>query len=434
MELSSIIFFRKYNIYIKGIKVARGEFGLRRLNSVIEKIRSRKVIASIALVCIIAFSVAYSFTQTKTGFAVLTTPPPGIPGPYYVTAEAKIYGPVVDLAAIKSKMSGTYAPDYTYVQWGTNPFYRVYVDNTIQEVYYGQMIEVMTQFSSGRGIDQMFSVENDFRSTFDTLRNTGALDPTSLLGEIRYFGNMPGVFIAYHAGVPHVIDDYVNVSSSQWYAVEGRSVWGAYFQIFLNETLCLKVSGYDPAMNSSGSSASFYRLRLTSAGQHIYASATFYFKDLAGIQKALDPRAELRIYTVIDSPGTGFISKYVSPSSLIIGSTITITVRLDPPSASNMNITDLYPNTFAWTGGQVTLQKFRIGVGLVETAFVSVTPTPAGSNMKIQINYDQAPSILQSLLSDEYIYMSYTLTAPTTSGEYTLPSASMEYSIPLPQP
>jgi len=97
-----------------------------------------------------------------------------------------------------------------------------------------------------------------------------------------------------------------------------------------------------------------------------------------------------------------------------------------------VNITDLYPNTFTWTGGQVTLQKYRIGVGLVATCSVGVTPTPEGSNMKFNVYYDQATNVLQSLLSDEYVYMSYTLTVPTTSGEYTLPSATMTYSIPLP--
>jgi hypothetical protein len=405
----------------------------KKTGKIWEKIRRRKLAVAISLVGIIVLSAAYAFVQTRLTFAVLTTPPPGIAGPYYVTAEAKIYGPVVDLAAIKSKMSGTYAPDYTYVQWGTNPFYRIYVDNTFQEVYYGQMIDILEQFSGVSSYSTGFPVENNFRSTYDSLKNVGGIDPTSVLGELHYFGNIPGSFIAYHTYHPSIaeITDYINVSSSEWYATEGTQI-NSYLRVYLNDTLCLNdPSDAIPSINSSGSSADFYRWKIVS-GAYYHIFVTLYFKDLSDVQKTLSSSSELRIYIVVDSPGTGFVSKYVSPSSPVIGSTITVTVRLDPPSASKMNITDKYPNTFTWTGGQVTLQKYRIGSGSVATASVSVTPTPDGSNMKFTVYYNQAADVLQSLLSDEYVYMSYTLTAPSTMGEYTLPAATMTYLIPTP--
>jgi len=410
------------------------------MNGISEKIGRRKVVISVLLVAVIAFSVAYALVQTKQTLAILTSPPPGIPGPYYVTAEAKIYGPVVDLGAIKSKTSGTYASDYTYVQWGTNPFYRVYVDNTLQEVYYGQMKDVMKQFSF------RFAVETDLKNTYDNLKSTGALDPTSILGELRYFGNMPGIFIAYRDYHLSWLErtSYVNITSSKWYAVEAYTfrswVWGPLgtLNVYLNETLCVSSTFDNIAINASSGLAGLYRWKMVYSpppwgylDEEI--SSTLYFQDLLGIQELLEPEADLRIYTVIDSPATAFVLKYVSPSSPVIGSPIGVTVKLDPPAAKNMNITDLYPNTFTWAGGQVTLQKFRIGVGLVETASVSVTPSPVGSNMQFTVYYNQATNVLESLLSDEYVYMSYTLTAPSTAGEYTLPSATMTYLIPLPQ-
>jgi hypothetical protein len=432
IELSSIGCFRKSNIRIKDIELNEENVKLGKLNSVIEKIRRRKVIAAIALVCIIAFSVVYALTQMKTGFAILTTPPPGIPGSYYVTAEAKIYGPVVDLAAIKSKMNGTYAPDYTYVQWGTNPFYRVYVDNTFQEVYYGQMMDVMDKLSIG------FTIENNLANTFISLKNVGAVDPTSIFGEIRYFGNMPGDYLVFYTQVSGQTC-YINVTGQQWYATEAHA-----------DPLALVI-------NSTGSSAGFYRWKFTAnfPGQITYGvylndttclkgdsgntwyggsngfGVTLYFQEITLVETIVGGQ-NLKVYEVIDSPGTGFVSKYVSPSSPVIGSTLTITVRLDPPAASKMNITDKYPNTFTWAGGQVTLQKYRVGAGLVASASVSVTPTPDGSNMKFTVYYNQAVDVLQSLLGDEYVYLSYTITAPSTMGEYTLPAATMSYLIPTP--
>jgi len=130
-----------------------------------ERVGNRKVIATILLVCTIAFALAYASMRTETGFAVFTKSPPGIPGLFYVTAEATIYGDTVDLASIKSTMNGTYADDHTYVQWGVNPFYRVYADSTFQEVFSGKLIDVLNQFSGAcalayslPGIDKVYSL------------------------------------------------------------------------------------------------------------------------------------------------------------------------------------------------------------------------------------------------------------------------------------
>jgi len=418
-----------------------------RISGFMDKIRQRKIIVAILLVGVVAFSVTYAFTQTKTGFAVLTSPPPGIPGPYYVTAEAKIYGPVVDLAAIKSKMGGTYASDYTYVQWETNPFYRVYVDNTLQEVYSGQMIDIMDQFNWN------FAIENNSINTFNGLKNVGAIDSTSILGEIDYFGNLPGVFLTYYyhdltmSGPAYGV---TNVSCSSWRAAEIRGEAGSA-TISLNGSLVLPGGGR--LLNASGGSGGTLEWDISYAGgvYHYditrgkaryynypygpwwdlgYVGITIYLENLSWIENTM---SNMKFYNVSDSPGTGFVSKSVSPGSPVIQSTVDILAQFDPPAANNVNLTDLYPNTFSWAGSQVTLEKYRIGVGLVASAFLSVTPTPVGSNMKISIDFDLAPAILQLLLSDEYVQMSYALIAPSTSGEYTLPSATMSYSIQLPQ-
>jgi len=110
--------------------------------------RKNKFLLIFCLITIASFSIVYALLQTKTSIAILTTPPPDIPGPYYITAEAKIQGTVVNFVAIKTKMSGTYSSDGTYVKWGTNPLYRVYSDNTLQEVYYGLLNDVTNYHAS----------------------------------------------------------------------------------------------------------------------------------------------------------------------------------------------------------------------------------------------------------------------------------------------
>jgi hypothetical protein len=403
------------------------------MNGVMKKISRKKVAVASMIVVIVVFSVAYAIVQTRTAFAILTTPPPGIPGPYYVTAEAKIYGPVVDLAAIKSKMGGTYASDYTYVQWGTNPFYRVYVDNTFQEVYYGQMKDIMERFSWGHiWEEEGFAIERDLKSTFSDMKNVGAVDPLSELGALNYFGNLPGIFVA----LSHRLGEYTPAGnfttfSSQWYAVYAR-VRGptgySWVKVTLNGSDCVAHPGQN--FNSTGGSGVSFVWVVN--GYDVYG-VTVFLRDLSLLETTIS-RNNLRVYEVWDSPGTGFVSKYVSPSSSVAGSTINVIVRLDPPSAGNVNITDFYPNTFTWTSVDVLLEKFKVGVGFEESAYVNVVPAPDGSNMKFTIYYNQAPSILQSLLSDEYIYLTYSLRVPDVAGEYTLPAASMSYLIPTPQP
>jgi hypothetical protein len=385
---------------------------LKRIN-IREKLR--KIVVPIFLVFIVTIALVYALTRPTSGFAILTTPPPGIPGPYYVTAEAKIYGPVVDLSAIKNKTGGMDSADYTYVKWGTNPFYRVYVDNTLQEVYYGQMVDVMNAGAL------------DLNSTFNNLLNVGAVSATSLLGDVHHSGNMPGSYIALNS-----FSGSFQVETSRFYAASASFVISCGFQfswvyVYMNGCAVLLPNN---VLNTTGGGAGVYIFNVQCTGYQ--GSATLYFQDI--IDTNLTISQNCRVYTVIDSPGTGFVSKEVSPASPLIGSSINITVKSDLPSAKNVNLTDLYPNTFGWSGAPVTLEKYRVGVGLEASTSLGVTPIPDGSNMKIQINYDQAPSILQSLLGDEYIYVSYTLIAPTTSGEYTLPSASMSYSITLPKP
>lgn len=393
---------------------------------------TKKVAIAMLMISLVAVAIVYPLTQTRSGFAILTTPPPGIPGPYYVTAEAKIYGPVVDLAAIKSDTGGTYASDYTYVQWGTNPFYRVYSDNTLQEVYCGQMTDVLAQLGLG------FRVENDIKTTFDNLKNLGGLDTSSLLGEIGYFGNMPGSFICLYNTQGSFM-----VTTSRLYAASvtvAGNWWGQWINLYMNDSLLLQIlPAYGGTIiNSAGDPAGSYSWKVEGlwtcdygVGWWGWISATLYFQDVLSTNVTMIQNS--RVYAIVDSPGTGFVSKSTLPSSPVIGSTVNILDEFDPPAANNVNLTDLYPNAFTWTGTQMTLEKFKVGVGLVASASLSVTPVPAGSNMKISITYDQALNILQSLSSDEYIHVSYTLTAPSASGEYTLPSATMAYSIPLPQ-
>lgn len=278
----------------------------------------KKLVPTLCLIAIVSFSLVYALSQSNRSLAILTVPPPDIPGPYYFTAEARILGEVTNFAAIKAMMSGTYSLDGTYVQWGSNPFFRVYSDNTFQEVYYGLLNDVTNYKTS--------NLPGNLMSKFSEMKNVGATDPASILGTINYFGNIPGT-------------------------------------------------------------------------------------------------------DIVESPGTGFVTKYVVPASPVMGSTVNITLRLDPPKAEHMNVTDVYPNTFSWEGSSVLIEKFKIGVGLVATAYASAFPVSDGSNMKFTVSYDQAASILQSLDEDEYVYVTYKLLAPNIPGEYTLPSATMLYGI-----
>ena len=396
------------------------------MNGIWEKIGRRKVAVAILLVGMIAFSVAYAFVQTRVGFAVLTTPPPDIPGPYYIAAELKIYGPPVNLATIKSKMSGSYASDYSYVKWGTDPFYKVFADNTFQEVFYGQMVDIMDRLSYS------FQIENDLVNTYNTLKNTGAIDPESQAGTRLYFGNMPGLFIVV-SGLSQS-PSTLNTITSYWYAAQGSSkdyYYGGNWQVKLNGTICLNVPYYSPVINATGYGPNWSTWTISRIDGGTTFSGVFYFKDLSYFTTDM-PTSNHRMYTVIDSPGTGYVTKSLYPSSPKAGSTFTVTVRFDTPTANNANITDYYPNVFTWPGGQVTLKRFKIGVGEVASTTVSVTPVPEFANMKFTINYNQATTVLQSVAGDEYLTMDYSLRAPASAGEYTLPAATIKYTIPIP--
>lgn len=411
---------------------------MRRLN--LRRRFGRKSAIAILLVSLVVFATVYAFVQLRSGYAVLTNPPPGIPGPYYVTAEATIYGPVVNLASIKNVTGGQNASDYTYVQWGTNPFYRVYADNLLQEVFYGTLTDVINQFSSM----QNYPLQTNLFSTFDYLKNYGAIDPSSSVGYEKYFGNVAGAFLD-----TSTLGGYLVTNSKSWKATlaqaRGGEYWGPGYPVYVPATMTVCLNGSQcatayssgiltttQALNASGFQDGISILNWTFSGNADYGgfcSTTIYLEDLQQVQSTV----AFKNFTVIDSPGTSFVSKYVSPSSPVAGSTVNVTVRLDPPRAANMNITDLYPNMFTWASVDVLLEKFKAGVGLEESAYVNVVPTPDGSNMKFTVYYNQALGILQSLQRDEYVYLTYSLRVPNTAGEYTLPSASMSYSIPTPQ-
>jgi hypothetical protein len=191
------------------------------------------------------------------------------------------------------------------------------------------------------------------------------------------------------------------------------------------------VSVNQQAINATGFPGNFATWTIDGLSGCDRFSGAFYFKDLSYFATDI-PSQNYKVYTIVDSPGTGYLTKCLYPSSPKAGNAFNVTVRVDTPAANNANITEYYPNTFSWPGAQVTLKKFKIGVGMTSSATLSVTPVPELTNLKFTITYDQASSILQSLAGDEYITMEYSLTAPTIAGEYTLPAAKIEYTIPLP--
>jgi hypothetical protein len=318
------------------------------------------------------------------------------------------------------------------------------------------MVDVMDRISWRIGSSPPYvnTLENDLINTYRSLMNNGAIDATSVLGDIAFFGNMPGVYVAVFIqayAILSPVSHFLNMSTSQLYCIEAGGYtlnWNNLF-VRLNGTMVTSLdlpygddNSHAKTINASGVMDGRLELNMTLANSYYppgsytmysWTSCTFYLKDLSPPLETTLPSSAYRVYTIIDSPGTGFVSKSVSPSSPLIGSTVDLLIKLDPPAANNVNLTDLYPNSFVWSGGQVTLKKFRVGVGLVAETSLSLIPTPVGSNMKVFISFDRAPTVLQSLLSDEYIHMSYTLTAPSASGEYTLPSATMTCSTPLPQ-
>jgi hypothetical protein len=384
------------------------------------------------MIIILLSALVWTMSQTGRGLTILASPPPGVTGPYFVIAEAEIYGDHVDLSAIRSTMNGQYSTDYAYVQWGTNPFYRVWSDNTLQQVYSGQMIEVLAYFST------TFQFELSLRTTFDNLKSLGAVDPTSVLGQLQGFGNMPGSYITFqsgHYGFP-TVSNYFNFTSSKLYAIEGTANGYGSLSVYLNDSLCLS-TGPGSIMNATGTSGGLHRWK-TIEGYYGNTNGfgpyfiTLYCQDFSGLSAAFDPgsSAELRTYTIVDSPGTGFILKSLSPASPVAGSTITVKVKLDPPAADNLNITDSYPNSFALSNADALLEKYKVGTGLEDSINVNVVPQANGQNMIFQINFNQAPTILQTLQIDEYLCLSYSLRVPSTAGEYSLPGAIMQYEVP----
>lgn len=395
------------------------------MNSIKIGIWNRRFAIATLLIGVIVVSAAYSLIDLNRGFAVLTTPPPDIPGPHYVAAELKILGPQVNLAKIKSIMGGSYATDYSYVKWGVNPFYKVYADNTFQEVSYGNLVDILN------GLSRDFQTENNLINTYNTMKSNGAIDPESQRGTTKFFGSIPGIVVAVNqlSQSPSTI----NVVTSYWYATAGILSTNEYvtWNIKLNQSLCLSVNDwYHTFINASGYSANCALWTLTGlSGGHL--STSFYFKDLQYFYTDI-PSSVYKIYTILPTPGTGYVVKSLYPSSPKAGTTFAVNDTFDPPAANYANITDYYTNAFAWGGGQVTLIKFKIGVGQVASSTVSVTPVPEGMNMKFTILYTQASTVLQTIAGDEYVTMVYTLKAPTTASEYTLPAATIKYTIPTP--
>lgn len=404
-----------------------------------------KVVVPVLLVAIVASALVYELAHTKYGLAILTAPPPGIPGPYYVTAEAEIYGPVVDLASIKNKTGGQYADDFTYVQWGTNPFYRVYVDNTLQEVCYGTMTEMLERFDP----HFEYAQEHDLLSMFTNLGNLGGVDPSSVLGNIKYFGSFQGTIIGVSDSTSfnvtaHSLKAVLAAGRAGWYFWWGYHVQNSQINIRMNDSTMISFTATawsDPntawsTSNVNGSGYGFDELyclqvEISRGSPDGDGTAVFYLDSITHYE--LTSYVPFRAFNVTELPGTGYITKHISPSSPIVNSRINVTVQCDPPAAMRMNISDCYPATFAWSSVDVLLQKYRVGVGLEDSEYVNVVPTLDGSNMKFTVYYNQAPNILESLQSDEYVYLTYSLRVPSDAGEYTLPSATMAYSIPLPQ-
>jgi hypothetical protein len=259
---------------------------------------------------------------------------------------------------------------------------------------------------------------------------------------------MPGLIVAYfvHFG-PHwrgshsdtfITDTTALYAAEAHFAYSGSPNIIGKMYLYLNDSICLHLVGPTWGCNAKAINSSRYseatfnwtmKLTATVKGpkrEDFDSGISIYLKDLS----YLEAPANAKTYTIVDSPGTGFVSKQLSPSSPVAGSTINVTVKLDPPTANNINITDLYPNSFTWANVDVLLEKFKAGSDLVESAYVNVVPVSDGSNMKFTIYYNQAPNVLESLERDEYVYLTYSLQVPEVAGEHTLPQAAMSFMIP----
>lgn len=398
-----------------------------------EKRFIRITIKTVSIMLILAIATAslviYAFMQMQSGFAVLTSLPPEISGPYYIAAELHIYGPPVNLANIKSKMGGFYAADYSYVKWGDNPFYKVFADNTFQCVYYNTMGMVMDHLAHG------FAHEIEIVTAYNAMKSSGALDPESERGSISWCGNLPGIHIVGNnvAGSTGTM----NVQTSYWFAACAHSYqsWsGEYWSsVKLNYSTCAYATGYDNyVLNATGIANSFGTWTLEGSAESFGGWCwSLYFKDLLYFSTTM-LETNYRIYNITASPGTGYVTKALNPPSPKAGTVFNVTAYFDTPSATNAKITEYYPNSFGLASTQVTLKRFKTGTGIIASTIVNVSPTLEGANMKFSISYNEAPTILQSISGDEYLALEYSLTAPTLAGEYTLPAAKIEYTIPIP--
>ena len=363
--------------------------------------------------------------------------------PYYISCEATIIGPPVDLQAISEVTGGTLYPGY--VEWTkeqrtdrphevtvTN-IYRIYSDNHMQVVTHGTLEEVVATIHDEAG--RTLRLKHWLMDEFDRLKNEGAVNASSYLTDITYKSLvMAGywktwIWYGMH-GCPGKweVEFSLRLDSgsirliclSCWHDYRGSKTY-----LYINDELLMDLYGegsrykiLSPTTTLSGTITIKIVIEDYVADIHL----TIYA--LNDFTATLDPSHEVHL----GCPGTLVALKMLEPPTMRPCEETTVKVFFDLPTAEHINITEFFPVEFSMIS-QVTLKKYA-GDTLVATATIAVTPESVGDAYRFIILYTDAPDVLESLAWDEWVVMEYKLRAPPSSGIYEFPAAQIAYVVP----
>jgi len=356
--------------------------------------------------------------------------------PYCITGEANIVGPVVNFALVQSVTGGIIHADY--VEWSpeTDAKARIYIDNTIQVIAYGTLQDVTYWIEQEK-------LDTSLREQLNDLIDNGAIDPSSALsGTIHTSRELAGYWKNWEWARTDDSDFILTVTSTDFRNIRLSIECTPWSSSVGNAmTLALLVDDQLVAeMDAGGYSAGSYVNRVLAGlepGTHVlrvqmdvrygcdyYIWLTTWTGDDAST--SVGPSSQ-RSFT--PSPGTGLAMKDAYPGTNRPGGTTSVTVAFDLPNAEKANITDRYLTNFTLTSS-LTITKYN-GSSVVSTDLVSITPSKDDGYQRFTIYYTDAPGILNSLAPDEWLTIEYDLRTPSTTGVYTLPEATIEYT-PLP--
>lgn len=346
--------------------------------------------------------------------------------PYYVTCEATILGPTINLVAIQTVTQGMLFDDF--VAWDLAPesLARIYVDNTMQILVHGDLDTVSHWVENDQLKDTLIA-------QFNGLVNEGGIDISSALSDVGYkTRSLSGYAKVWTWITPTSQDsDYsFSVSSTHFKSIRlGGTGWFNGEQLYINGELFIGLGAhydsYGSGLRSDLPNSGTILIRV----HHIYYSyhsSTVFLTLFTGDDASYTSYTPSEEYLYSESPGTGFALKEIVPETSHPNQDVNVTLSVDPPTSESINLTDIFPSGFTLVG-KVTLRKFSGNI-VANTATIDVTLQTQGSTTQFKIACVDAPTILSSLANNEWLVMEYQLRTPPTPATYSLGIARIEYS------